>query len=127
MCPHGRSHRHHLTNTTEPSVCRGNAVLCQITTLTSCFFLSLIIFSRLCCLAISFYCTSYLVNYVTFCTVAHTQTHTHTPLSWLFPAYLFRTVNFERFCMFSCNIFNILESFVNLGKLTSENSALQSG
>jgi len=35
MCPHGRAHWRHLENTTEPSVCSGDAVLCQIT-LTTC-------------------------------------------------------------------------------------------
>jgi len=31
ICPHGRTHWRHLANTTEPSVCGGDAVLCQIT------------------------------------------------------------------------------------------------
>jgi len=35
VCPHGRAHWHHLANTIKPSVCGGNAVLCQIT-LTTC-------------------------------------------------------------------------------------------
>jgi len=36
MCQHGRAHCRHLANTTEPSVCGGDAVLCQITS-TTCF------------------------------------------------------------------------------------------
>jgi len=36
MCPHGRAHLRHLSNTIEPSVCCGDAALCQIT-LTTCF------------------------------------------------------------------------------------------
>jgi len=36
MSPHGRAHWRHLANTTEPSVCGGDAALCQIT-LTICF------------------------------------------------------------------------------------------
>jgi len=35
MCPHGRAYWRLLANTTEPSVCGGDAVLCQIT-LTTC-------------------------------------------------------------------------------------------
>jgi len=35
MCPLMWAHWRHLANTTEPSVCGGNAVLCQIT-LTTC-------------------------------------------------------------------------------------------
>ena len=31
-----RVHWHHLANTTEPSICSGNAVLCQITLTTCC-------------------------------------------------------------------------------------------
>ena len=31
MCPHGRAHWRHLMNTTEPSICSGDAVLCWIT------------------------------------------------------------------------------------------------
>ena len=38
MCPHGRAHWSHLTNTTELSVCCGDAVLRQIA-LTICFCL----------------------------------------------------------------------------------------
>ena len=34
-CPHGRAHWRHLANTIQPSVCGGDAVLCQIT-LTTC-------------------------------------------------------------------------------------------
>jgi len=30
MCPHGRAHWRHLANITKPSVCGGDAVLCQI-------------------------------------------------------------------------------------------------
>jgi len=37
MCLHGRAHWRHLTNTTEPYVCGGDVVLCQIT-LTTCFY-----------------------------------------------------------------------------------------
>jgi len=36
MCPHGRAQWRHLANTIEPSVCGGDAVLCQIT-LTTCY------------------------------------------------------------------------------------------
>jgi len=36
MCPHGKAHWRHLANTTEPSDCGGDAVLCQIT-LTTCY------------------------------------------------------------------------------------------
>ena len=36
MCPHGRAHWRHLSNTTELSVCGGDAALCQ-NTLTTCF------------------------------------------------------------------------------------------
>jgi len=35
ICPHGRAHWRHLANTIEPSICGGDAVLCQ-TTLTTC-------------------------------------------------------------------------------------------
>jgi len=35
MCPHGRAHWCHLANTIKPSVCGGDAALCQIT-LTTC-------------------------------------------------------------------------------------------
>jgi len=35
MCGHERTHWRHLVNSTEPSVCSGDAVLCQIT-LTTC-------------------------------------------------------------------------------------------
>jgi len=35
MCRHGRAHWRHLANTIEPSVCGGDAALCQIT-LTTC-------------------------------------------------------------------------------------------
>jgi len=31
MCPHGRAHRRNLANTIEPSICGGDAALCQIT------------------------------------------------------------------------------------------------
>jgi len=34
-CPHGLAHWRHLAHTTEPSVCCGDAALCQIT-LTTC-------------------------------------------------------------------------------------------
>ena len=37
MCCHGMAHWRHLSNTIEPSVCCGNAALCQIT-LTTCVF-----------------------------------------------------------------------------------------
>jgi len=37
VCPHGRTHWRHLANTSEPSVCGSDAVLCQIT-LIICFF-----------------------------------------------------------------------------------------
>ena len=37
MCPDGRVHWRHLENTTEPSICGGDAVLCQIT-LTTCYY-----------------------------------------------------------------------------------------
>jgi len=37
MCPHGRVHWCNLANTTEPSVCGGNAALRQIT-LTTCYY-----------------------------------------------------------------------------------------
>jgi len=30
MCPHGKAHWRHLSNTIEPSVCGGDVVLCQI-------------------------------------------------------------------------------------------------
>jgi len=36
MCPHVKADWRHLANTIEPSVCGGDAVLCQIT-LTTCF------------------------------------------------------------------------------------------
>jgi len=36
MSPHGRAHWRHLTNTTEASVCCGDAALCQITLTTCC-------------------------------------------------------------------------------------------
>jgi len=36
LCPHGKAHWHHLANTTEPSICGGDVVLCQ-TTLTTCY------------------------------------------------------------------------------------------
>ena len=29
MCPHGKARWRHLVNTTEPSVCGGDAALCQ--------------------------------------------------------------------------------------------------
>jgi len=35
VCPHARAHLRHLANTVEPSVCSGDAFLCQIT-LTTC-------------------------------------------------------------------------------------------
>jgi len=35
ICPHGRAHWRYLANTIEPSVCCGDAALCQIT-LTTC-------------------------------------------------------------------------------------------
>jgi len=38
MCPHRMAHWRHLANTTEPSVCGGDAALCQIT-LTTCLSL----------------------------------------------------------------------------------------
>jgi len=37
MCSHGRAHWRHLANTTEPSVCCGDAALFQIT-LTTCYY-----------------------------------------------------------------------------------------
>jgi len=37
MCPHGRAHWRYLASTIEPSVCGGDAVLCQIT-LTTCYY-----------------------------------------------------------------------------------------
>jgi len=37
MCPYVRGHRRNLANTIEPSVCGGDAALCQIT-LTSCYY-----------------------------------------------------------------------------------------
>jgi len=36
MCPHGRAHWRHLANTSEPSVCGGDAVLYQIPS-TTCY------------------------------------------------------------------------------------------
>ena len=39
MCPHGRAHWRHLANTTEPSICGGDAALWQIT-LTTCYSIS---------------------------------------------------------------------------------------
>jgi len=36
MCPRTRAHLRHLANTVEPSVCSGDAALCQIA-LTTCF------------------------------------------------------------------------------------------
>jgi len=36
-CIHWRAHWRHLTNTTEPSLCSGDAALCQIT-LTTCYY-----------------------------------------------------------------------------------------
>jgi len=36
MCRHGKVHWRHLSNTMEPSVCGGDAVLCQFP-LTACF------------------------------------------------------------------------------------------
>jgi len=38
VCPNGRAHWRHLANTFEPSICDGDAALCQIT-LTTCFLL----------------------------------------------------------------------------------------
>jgi len=38
MCPHGRTHWRHLANTIEPSVCCGDAALCQITLTTCCYY-----------------------------------------------------------------------------------------
>ena len=35
LCPHGRAHWCHMANTIEPSICVGDAALCQIT-LTTC-------------------------------------------------------------------------------------------
>jgi len=35
VCPHGKAHGRHLANRIEPSVCGGDAVLCQIT-FTTC-------------------------------------------------------------------------------------------
>ena len=37
MCLHVRAHWRHLANTIEPSVCGGDAALCQIT-LTTCYY-----------------------------------------------------------------------------------------
>jgi len=37
MCPHRRAHWCHLANTSESSVCGGDAVFCQIT-LTTCYY-----------------------------------------------------------------------------------------
>jgi len=39
MCPRVTAHWRHLANTTEPSVCGGDAALCQIT-LTTCYYYS---------------------------------------------------------------------------------------
>jgi len=36
ICRHWRAHCRHLANTIEPSVCGGNAVLCQSTLTTCC-------------------------------------------------------------------------------------------
>ena len=36
MCSHGMAHWHDLANTIKPSVCGGDAALCQIT-LTTCY------------------------------------------------------------------------------------------
>ena len=38
MCPHGRTHCRHLANTVVPSICCGNAALCQITLTTCCCY-----------------------------------------------------------------------------------------
>jgi len=38
MCPHGRAHWRHLANTTEPTVCGGDAALCHISLSTCCLF-----------------------------------------------------------------------------------------
>ena len=38
MCPPILAHWRHLANTIEPSVCGGDAVLCQITLTTCCSF-----------------------------------------------------------------------------------------
>jgi len=37
ICPHGRAHWRHLANMIEPSVCGGDAVLCQIS-LATCYY-----------------------------------------------------------------------------------------
>jgi len=36
ICPHGTQHWRNLANMTEPSICGGDAALCQIT-LTTCY------------------------------------------------------------------------------------------
>jgi len=36
MCPHGRALWRHTANTIQPSVCGGDAALCQITLTTCC-------------------------------------------------------------------------------------------
>jgi len=59
--PHRRAHWRHLANTTEPSVCGGDAVLCQIT-VTSCFrFALLCVFLPFCSCVVCF-CISSLLS-----------------------------------------------------------------
>jgi len=41
LCPHGRAHWHNVENTIEPSICSGDAALCQIT-LTTCYIVKFI-------------------------------------------------------------------------------------
>jgi len=44
LCPHGRAYWRHPANTIEPSVCGGDAVLCEITLTTCllCFYIMLL-------------------------------------------------------------------------------------
>jgi len=39
----GSAHWYHLANATEPSVCVGDAALCQITLTTCCFYFTLLL------------------------------------------------------------------------------------
>jgi len=47
MCRHGRAHWRHLANTIEPSVCGGDAVLCQITSIACYYYTPFTRYNRL--------------------------------------------------------------------------------
>jgi len=49
MYPHGRAHWRHLANTIQPSVCGGDAVLCQIILTTLLLLLLLLIIMAALC------------------------------------------------------------------------------